>query len=98
MPKRPILSPSLEQQFRQSAASSGIGGTSAAPAIIGVEPLTLRLRILAAQHLSKPGEERIWPEMADNYDPQHLLPNGFKAPSLDRTSNVYCVVEAWLRR
>ena len=33
--------------------------------------------------------------MADNYDAQHLLPDAIKPPSLDRASNVYCVVEAW---
>ena len=55
----------------------------------------LELRILCAQHLHKPGEERIAPEPCDQFDPQRLLPSHNKAPSLSGASLVYCVLECW---
>ena len=59
------------------------------------EPITLDVRILCAQHLSKPGEERIANEAWHYVDPQGLLPTSHRLPSLLNASNVYCVLECW---
>jgi len=58
-------------------------------------PLKLHLRIVCAQHLPKPGEERIAADLWDQYDPQSLMPSQHRAPSLNSASNVYCTLEAW---
>lgn len=68
---------------------------AAALARPGGAPLTLTFTILCAQHLPKPGEERIAPEIWDHFDPQNILPSQHRAPSLAAPSSVYCVVEAW---
>lgn len=58
-------------------------------------PILLETRIVCAQHLPKPGEERIAPEPCDKYDPQGLLPSQQRTPSLAGASNVWCVLELW---
>ena len=58
-------------------------------------PSCLKVRILCGQHLHKYGEERIAPEIWDQFDPQRLLSAAPKPPSLTAASNVYCVLECW---
>ena len=70
-----------------------IGSPSSAAA--AEPPTTLHLRLLGGQHLPKPGEERIAPELADRYDPQQILPSAPKAPSLAGASSLYCTLECW---
>jgi len=58
-------------------------------------PCRLRVRVVCAQHLPKPSEERIAPDIWDQFDPQSLLPGQPRAPSLAGASSVYCTLEAW---
>jgi len=58
-------------------------------------PHNLELQVVCGHHLSKPGEERIAPEVWDHFDPLGLLPAQHRSPSLAGASNVYCVIEGW---